>query len=85
MKVTVYTKPQCVQCEWTKKQLDRLGVTYESFDVTTDPEAREAVQHYATNGEVSMPVVVVTNGAHTTHWCGFKIGLIRGLKDVGDR
>ena len=43
MSITLYTKPACVQCNATKKALDRAGLEYTSVDVTLDEEARDYV------------------------------------------
>ncbi len=44
MKVTVYTKPACVQCNATYKALDKAGVAYDVIDISVDPpEARDYV------------------------------------------
>lgn len=43
-KVTVYTKPHCVQCQMTKNQLEKLGVDYETVDIATDPEALHLIK-----------------------------------------
>ena len=40
-KITVYGKPNCMQCDYTKKHLDRMGLEYQSVDVTTDQQALE--------------------------------------------
>lgn len=36
---TVYTKPQCPQCEQTQRWLTSKGIPFETRDVTTDPAA----------------------------------------------
>jgi glutaredoxin len=37
MGVTVYSKPNCVQCTGTYRAMDKLGVQYDVIDITTDP------------------------------------------------
>ena len=39
MSITVYTLPQCVQCDMTKKTLDSLDVEYVTVDLSQDKEA----------------------------------------------
>lgn len=63
--ITVYTKPACPQCVATKKQLEKLGVEFETIDMSTDDEARAAVQAL---GYMAAPVVVVGDD----HWTGFR-------------
>ena len=37
--IKVYSKPNCMQCDFTKKHLDRMGLEYQLVDVTTDQRA----------------------------------------------
>ncbi len=70
--VTVYTKPACVQCNATYKALDKLGVAYESVDISLDQEARDYVMAL---GYLQAPVVV----AGGDHWSGFRPDRIKSL------
>lgn len=72
MNVTVYTKPQCVQCDATKRALNSSRVEYEAVDVTEDPKALAAVQAF---GYLQAPVVVTSND----HWSGFRPDKIKAL------
>ena len=36
MVVTVYTKPQCVQCNMTYRALDAKGINYDKVDITEE-------------------------------------------------
>ncbi|QPK78849.1 glutaredoxin-like protein NrdH [Corynebacterium lizhenjunii] len=72
MPITVYTKPACVQCEATKKALDRAGLDYDLVDLSMDSEARDYVMAL---GYISAPVVEV-NGEH---WSGFRLERIKAL------
>ena len=65
MKVTVYTKPACVQCNATYKALDKAGVAYDVIDISVDPEARDYVMAL---GYLQAPVVVTDDD----HWSGFR-------------
>lgn len=62
--VTLYSKPQCVQCTMTARVLDSKGVDYKTIDMTKDPEALEYVKSL---GYLQAPVVVTDS----THWSGF--------------
>ena len=44
MVVTVYTKPQCVQCNMTYRALDAKGINYDKVDITEDSRALEMVK-----------------------------------------
>lgn len=74
---TVYTQPDCVQCDRTKKYLDGKGATYGTVDLAQDPQALEAVKAL---GYLAAPVVVVnTNGdtKNEKHWYGFRPDLLK--------
>lgn len=70
--ITVYTKPACVQCNATKKALDKAGLEYELVDISFDDEARDYVMAL---GHLQAPVVV----AGEDHWSGFRPDRIRSL------
>ena len=70
--ITVYTKPACVQCNATKKALDKAGLEYELVDISLDDEARDYVMAL---GHLQVPVVV----AGEDHWSGFRPDRIRSL------
>jgi glutaredoxin-like protein NrdH len=63
--VTVYTKPACVQCNATKRALDKAGVDYTTVDISQDEQAREAVMAM---GHMQAPVVVTDDA----NWSGFR-------------
>lgn len=72
MTVTVYTKPACVQCDATKRTLDKLGVSYDTIDVTTNQDAFDMLVE---KGFKAMPVV----NAGDEWWSGFNPEKINGL------
>lgn len=76
MTVDVYGRPECTQCDWTKRHLDKRGVKYVYHDIDADPQARQAVEEA---GILTLPMVVVTHHGRTDIWNGFKIDKIRGL------
>lgn len=63
--VTVYSKPQCVQCEATYRKLNSRGVEYKVVDLSADPVALEKVKSL---GYLQAPVVVTDED----HWSGFR-------------
>ncbi len=75
MSITVYTKPACVQCNATKKALDREGLEYALVDISADEEARDYVMAL---GYVQAPVVE----ANGEHWSGFRPDRIKGLTSL---
>lgn len=72
MAITLYTKPACMQCNATKKALDRAGLEYTTVDISMDDEARDYVLAL---GYLQAPVVEVDG----EHWSGFRPERIRGL------
>lgn len=72
MTITVYTKPACVQCNATQKALDKQGISYQTVDITEDPDARDFVMAL---GYLQAPVVV----AGDNHWSGFRPDRIKAL------
>lgn len=72
MSITVYTKPACVQCNATKKALDRAGLDYTLVDISVDGRARDYVMGL---GYLQAPVVE----ANGEHWSGFRPERISSL------
>ena len=69
---TIYSKPGCVQCVATKREFDKLSLSYTVIDVSADHAAREAL---ATMGYQSVPVVFTAN----QRWTGFRPDRISAL------
>lgn len=70
--VTVYTLPNCVQCDQTKKTMDRLDIEYATIDLSEDKEAAKMVMDL---GYKQAPVVF----AGDEHWGGFRLERIKSL------
>jgi glutaredoxin-like protein NrdH len=77
LKVTVYTLPVCVQCNQTKKLMDREGIEYDVVDLT---EAPHQAAKFKEDGLLQAPIVVVGNDGR--RWGGFRPDLIKELKPV---
>lgn len=73
MAIVVYSKPACVQCKATYRELAKYHLEYTTVDVTEDLEAAEYV---ASLGYLSAPVVVADAD---THWCGFRPDRVKDL------
>ena len=71
--VTIYTKPRCVQCDATKRALDRAEIDYQVIDVSNDSAALTTL---LTLGYQQVPVVV----AGDERWSGFRPELISNLR-----
>lgn len=75
MSITVYTKPDCVQCNATYKALDKAGISYAIVDISVDEAAREYVMAL---GFSSAPVVVTESDS----WSGFRPDRIKAIVNV---
>lgn len=69
--VTVYTKPDCVQCRLTTALLDRLGIRYGTTNIY------DHLDHIQTLGYKQAPVVETAD----THWSGFRPDNIKALAE----
>lgn len=61
--VTVYSKPNCVQCTAVKRWLTQHSIPFEVLDVSEDAAARDKI---AQLGYRQVPVVMHGEG----HWYG---------------
>ena len=78
--ITVYSKPKCVQCDQTKKILDRQGTEYRTIDISL-PENAEVLDSIKELGYSGAPVVIVsTLDAPDEHWYGFRLDLLMALE-----
>jgi glutaredoxin-like protein NrdH len=69
MKVTVYTKPDCAQCDLTKAVLERNGIRYGTANIY------DHLDHITSLGYRSAPVVETPD----TSWAGFQPDRIKDL------
>ncbi len=44
MRITIYTRNDCVQCHATKRALENRGFDFEMINVDREPEAAEALR-----------------------------------------
>ncbi|NCD19728.1 MAG: glutaredoxin-like protein NrdH [Actinobacteria bacterium] len=72
MSITVYSKPNCVQCDATYRALAKHGLAYTAIDITQDPEALQTVKAL---GYQQAPVVF----AGGDHWSGFRPDRIKAV------
>lgn len=70
--ITVYSKPSCPQCDWTKRGLNKHGIQYSEVDITQDADALAQIKN---EGFASAPVVF----AGTEKWSGFRPDKIKEL------
>jgi glutaredoxin-like protein NrdH len=77
MQIRVYSKPDCVQCDTTKRYMDKHGIRYESVDLTQDPISMDMVTSL---GYTQVPVVYLESKLlGVKHWSGFRAGDLAGL------
>ena len=69
----VYSKPACVQCTATKREIEKLGGRYEEIDLTA-PEQADKLEELKAGASLQMPVVVTSDGQQ---WTGFRPDLIK--------
>lgn len=72
MKVTIWTKTYCVQCDMTKKQFDKLGIQYEEQSLEDNPLVLEG---FKAQGLLAAPIVTTD----TKSWSGFRLDKIQSL------
>jgi glutaredoxin-like protein NrdH len=72
MTIEVYTKPGCVQCRATERELRQRGLVFEAIDLSVDDAALDRMTAL---GHRQAPVVV----ANGTHWSGYRPDLLAGL------
>ncbi|EMI5492524.1 glutaredoxin-like protein NrdH [Providencia stuartii] len=70
--ITIYSKPNCVQCNATYQALERKNIPYQVVDLTEDDDALQFVRQL---GYQQVPVVV----ADQEHWSGFRPDMISRL------
>jgi len=67
---TVYTKNNCVQCDMTKRLMDKMGIEYDTVNISENPEELDKLIEM---GYRAAPVVITDDDS----WAGFnpdKIG-----------
>lgn len=72
--VTVYTTPNCMQCESTKRQFDKLGIVYTVEDLTA-PKNAAKLKEFREQGFAAAPIVTTDRKI----WSGFKYDKIQSL------
>ena len=72
MLITVWTKPNCIQCVMTKKEMDKRGIRYEEMNLERHPDAVEA---FMEAGLLAAPIVITD----IKRWSGFRLNKIESL------
>lgn len=80
--VTVYGKPNCVQCDQTERHLNRLGIAFTKIDITEDSEAY-AFARALDPSYLSAPIVTVVDELGSlNHWSGYRFEEIKALEYI---
>lgn len=71
MLVTMLTKPHCVQCRMTVKELDKHGIEYKTIDIT---ESEAALEWCRERDLLQAPVLIVGDMSSEDYdaWTGFR-------------
>jgi glutaredoxin-like protein NrdH len=75
MPVIVYTNPNCVQCEMTKKFLDKEGIEYTVENLQAEENYDKLVE-FVNQGFKAAPIVVTD----TETWSGYKADKLGAIK-----
>lgn len=75
MSITVFSKPNCVQCSATYRALDKHGLEYTVVDISVDADALDTVKAL---GYQQAPVVF----ANGDHWSGFRPDKIKAVLEA---
>lgn len=77
--ITVYSKPNCMQCEMTKMWLNQNKIPYDTVDVIANPKELEKIKLL---GFQAMPVVTLDNDFNNA-WVGYNLDRLIELKELG--
>jgi len=72
--LTLYSKPNCMQCKFTKEYLLDHNIEFRNIDVSVDLESLAYIRDEL--GYMSLPVIETDTG---DSWFGFRPDLLEGL------
>lgn len=72
MRITIYTRNDCVQCHATKRAIESRGFTFDLINLDLHPEAADDLRAW---GYRQLPVVVTEQES----WSGFRPDMINRL------
>lgn len=73
MTITLWEKPNCAQCEMTKKQFDKRGIIYQTKRLDRSPKA---VDRFLELDLKAAPIVETDD----RRWSGFRLNRIESLE-----
>lgn len=80
--VTVYGKPNCVQCDQTERHLNKLGIEYSKIDITQNLEAYDFARSLDSTYMAAPIVTVLTEKGELLHWNQYRHSNIEALKAI---
>lgn len=83
MDVTIYSKPNCPQCEATKRKFTKEGVAFREVDVSEDKRAFMRVRDEW--GYQRVPVIEVRGEGFDVRWDGFRPDRMKAVIDEFNR
>ena len=72
MKITLWRKPGCVQCDMTEKEFDKRGIIYQVKRLDKSPKA---VERFIEMGLMAAPIIETD----LKRWGGFRLDKIKSL------
>ncbi|WLS79907.1 glutaredoxin-like protein NrdH [Erwinia pyri] len=75
MRIIIYTKNNCVQCNATKNAMDKQGLEYQLINLDQQPGEIETLKSL---GYRQVPVVMAAGD----HWSGFRPDKISALRQL---
>ena len=75
MRITIYTRNDCVQCHATKRAIESRGFDFELINLDLHPEAADYLRE---KGFRQLPVVVTEQES----WSGFRPDMINRLRNL---
>lgn len=73
MRITIYTRNDCVQCHATKRAIEGRGFTFDLVNLDLTPEAADDLR---AQGYRQLPVVITDQES----WSGFRPDMINRLR-----
>lgn len=70
----IYEQANCIQCKMTKREFDKLGLSYEVINLDEEPREREKLKGM---GYYQAPVVMTDERV----WSGFRPDKIKAYKE----
>ena len=73
MRITIYTRNNCIQCHATKRAMESHGFDFEMVNLDQHPEMADTLRE---QGFRQLPVVI----AGAPRWSGFRPDMINRLR-----